>query len=270
MKHLQSFNEFLNEASVFSPKNIKEYKFDKNSIKEIKNWSYNINDLTLKYKNFENYVDDLSYFMEFLEGKSDRNSIYHRITINNVDFIIQLNVNNSTTFDDEQVAKYKYLSFTVDKNTMSTYILNANDKLKGYNDLVNFLVSKFEQRIYDAASELLGIKVLYVIKAGDISPATGKTGHGWSIFDSPNCNLYYDKKTNNVLYGQLDIKIGDKFKILDDQSHKELYHIFTISEIVPCNYKSFVAFSAKHGAKIPIGSYQKQPGSFNFVLLSIK
>jgi hypothetical protein len=160
--------------------------------------------------------------------------------------------------------------FSIDRGTFAKTIGTNPDKIAGFIELLNLLFQTFQNDIYQFIGELTGVETLYVIKAGDISPATGKTQHGWSIYDSPDSFLGVTKYRDVYFGVPSNLKPGTKFKIVDDQTHKVIETQVEIVEVVPCTYKDFVALSKRRGAKIPVGAYQKQPGTFSFRLYSIK
>lgn len=270
-KRIQSLDEFINEAQlnelkVLSPKNIKEFGFNKKSVNDLKKWSYTIKDINFKYQDFEYW--GRSTFQEFLIGK--RINIWDNIIISaneKLSFVISIRIHNGLVFGIDP----GYFNFEIDKNTFDLYIGQEEDKIKGFINLLDFLFKKFKNDIYTGTNEKLNLETLYVIKAGNISPATGKTGHGWSIYDnSRETAMLGVSNGRQCLYNATGMNVGDKFKILDDQTHKLLFKEFEIVELVPCTYKDFVALSKRRGAKIPIGAFQKQPGDFQFELYSIK
>jgi len=272
MKQLLSFDEFLNEGKVLSPKNIKEYNFNKNSVKDLKNWTYKIKDLSFKFKDFEYYGETPS-FERFMQNPKDRLYDYFRLTVNDLnDLNVRLNI---CTIKENIVDVYSgsiTINLTTDVNTIKQYNLKySENSVKAILELINYLFEKYETEIYKELNKIINISELYVINAGEISPSTGKTAHGWSIYDNPKGVLLYgDDRSLLYTSGVGNIKIGDSFKVLNDQTHKVLYNVFTVKDIIECNYNAYVNFCKRQGAKIPIRSFAKQPGSYNFTLLSIK
>lgn len=270
MKIFESFKDnTLNEAKVLSPKNVKEFDWNKRSVKDLKNWSFKIKDLNIEFKKFE-FWGDKPRFNEFLNNSRENISDYLYVIINN-DFEHQVEIEISDKLNFSLEGTYKKMLFLIDEKTYYNFLLE-DDKILGFTRLLDFLFNKFSKEIYDSISEVIQTPKLYVIPAGNISPVTGKTGHGWSIYDNKNGVLFYSGR-RDLLYsasGAGNTTIGDKFKVLDDQSHKVLHNEFEVKEIIKTNYDDFVKFSKKEGAKIPVGAYKKQPGSFSFRLLSIK
>ena len=66
------------------------------------------------------------------------------------------------------------------------------------------------------------------------------------------------------------MKVGDKFKMMDDQKRKEIRKEVEIIDLVPCNYDSYVKYCKQRGYEIPVGAFQKQTGSQRIYLYSIK
>lgn len=273
MTVVKSYEEFVNESAIlekktFSPAFIAKYDLNKNSVNLLKKWSFKINELQFKSFDSEYYLNE-PYFNKFLTGTINDTSDTLSVMCGSlkIGIIIDARDNNNAlkfeTFDQK-------LMFSIDRGTFAKTIGINPDKIAGFIELLNLLFETFQTDIYQFIGELTGVETLYVIKAGDISPATGKTQHGWSIYDSPDSFIGVSNY-RNVYFGiDPNTKLRSKFKIVDDQTHKIIKDQEEIIEIIPCTYKDFVALSKRRGAKIPIGSYQKQPGSFNFNLYSIK
>jgi hypothetical protein len=271
MTVVKSYEEFVNESAIlekktFSPAFIAKYDLNKNSVNLLKKWSFKINEL--EFKSFDSeYYSDEPYFIKFLDGTINAISNLS-VMCGSLRLAITIDARDNNTLKFETYNQT--LMFSIDRGTFAKTIGTNPDKIAGFIELLNLLFQTFQNDIYQFIGELTGVETLYVIKAGDISPATGKTQHGWSIYDSPDSFIGVTKH-RNVYYGiDPNTKLGTKFKIVDDQTHKIIANQEEIIEIVPCTYKDFVALSKRRGAKIPIGSYQKQPGTFNFCLYSIK
>jgi hypothetical protein len=269
MKNIQSFEDFVNEGKLFekktfSPANIKEYDVNKNSVNALKSWSYKIKDIEIKFTDSE-YFGNKPDFFDFVNG-TGRSLWYTRFKCGDLD----LNV----TFDrwknslSIKLEANNYINFEIDENTFLRYVKLNDDKIIGFIDLLNFLFNKYSNEIYKYLSDKSGLQTLYVIKAGDISPSTGKTQHGWSIYDKTA--VLGVTKNQAIFYNAEGMKVGDKFKIVDDQSHKLIFDEIEIIELVPTTYKDFVNLSKRKGAVLPVGAFQKQTGSFKFCLYSIK
>jgi hypothetical protein len=98
-----------------------------------------------------------------------------------------------------------------------------------------------------------------VINAGKIDKVTGKTGHGWSIYEDPECIIYYSKNNSKYLlrsWGEC-LKIGETYQIVDSQTGKSIIKKFIIDGFVSCNKDDFATFV-------------KQMDNPHYELLSIK
>jgi len=271
-KRIQTLDEWineqeLNEKKVLSPANIKEFDLNKQSVKELKNWGYKIKDLNFKYKDFYFYGREATFF-EFMDNRNGLYDHFHISVNDDLNAIVKIEVGSKIDFDPEPFER-NLLKFIVDKKTFLTKS-DIDDPVLGFRNLLNFLFDKFSKDIYKLVDEKINLKTLYVIRAGKVSPSTGKTEHGWSIYDDPKHYLGVDRKKASMIWAADAMKVGDKFKILDDQTHKSIFGEFEITDLVQATYKDFVAFSKKTGAKIPIRPYKKQPGDFQYVLYSIK
>lgn len=272
MKNLQTYEEFLNEAKILSPKMIKDFDLNKNSVNDLKKYSYKLGKDYLKITGGD-YFGDKSYVIQALVNVKDRvaNNNYswsaERFNISYGDWNGQLTIDN--TISNVKINN-NYIYIPVSDVEIGIQIDKVNgDVIKG---LINFLDASFKKygsEIEAHILEMTGLEVLYVIKAGEISPATGKTGHGWSIYDNnPRAKLAWGGGWG-LMYGG-GLEIGKSYKILDDQKHTVISDKFTVKELIDCNYKDYVAFSRRTGAKVPVGAYQKQPGSYAYTLYSIK
>ena len=260
----------INEKKVFSPKTIKDLGWDKNSVKKFKSWTHTIKDLTFKFSDFEHWADGNPSFHYFLIG--EYSGVYGDLMFNINDSDSKVSVEIHTGQKTEISITDFSIDFTIDDKTFAKFIGAEDDKISGFSNMLTFLFTKFSADIYANISKKMSNKTLYVIPAGTISPATGKTGHGWSIYDNPNGVLFFNGH-GHALYsasGQGDIKVGDGLKVLDDQKRKEIFKNFEVKHIVPTTYNDFVAYSRKMGANIPVGAYKKQTGKYKFSIYSIK
>lgn len=271
MKNLRTYEEFVNEQALFekkelSPANIKLYNANKNSVKLLKNWSYKIKDIEAKFNDME-YWGSTSNFFEFIDGKL--NTIRYMIKINDIIFNVDISLNDNKLDFDFHPPSNK-MHFEIKKLNFLQYVDENEDKVLGFIDLLNFLFKNFKSEIYEMISNKLSLETLYVIKAGEIAPATGKTGHGWSIYDYPDGVLGVIKGSGMMLWQANGMKVGDKFKLLDDQTHKIVSNEVEILDLIPANYKDFVAYSRKMGREVPVAPFKKQTGRGRFTIYSIK
>ena len=270
MKNLQSYDEFLNESKTFSPKSIKEFYLNKNSVNELKKYAYKIKDDYIKFNNAEYFGSESSLLDSLNNIKEGRFNTFYSdyLYISYKNHVIGLNLNS----DDNKnvILGTTRISLPISEAELKIFIDKSNgDVSKGFMLLLDEIFKKYGNEIAEHIEELTSLPILYAIKAGEISPTTGKTGHGWSIYDSPKSILAWGGDSN-LLYLTGSLEIGKSYKILNDQTHKVEWPKFTVKELISCNYKDFVNFSKRTGAKIPVGSYQKQPGNFNYTLYSIK
>jgi hypothetical protein len=179
------------------------------------------------------------------------------------------------TFDKKKSTSIKlgsnnHIDFEFDENTFLRHVKLNDDKILGFVDLLNFLFDKYSNEIYKYLSDKSGLETLYVIKAGEIAPATGKTQHGWSIYNNTKDAILGITKDQAIFYNASGLKVGDKFKIVDDQSRKIIFDEIEILELVPATYNDFIKLSNRKGAEVPAAPFKKQTGNFRFVLYSIK
>lgn len=275
---MRSFDEFINEEMLFenkvlSPKNVKKYNLDKSSVKKLKSWKYKIKDVEFNFGNIEFYSGGADWkpeILEYLDGESERSGSDFTITTNQgIDFDIVFKNSRSLKINDKNW-NYRRILFELDKRTFGTYIDFEDDKILGLNNLLDFLFKKFAKELYQLVQDATNLETLYVIKAGKISPKTGNTDHGWSIYDTPDGMLGVVNDGRSMLWNAKGYKVGDKFRILDDQTHQVEWHEGTITDLVPSTYKDFVAYSRKRGAKVPVAPFKKQTGKFQFTLYSLK
>jgi hypothetical protein len=286
MTMVKSYEEFVNESAIlekktFSAAFIAKYDLNKNSVNLLKKWSFKINELDFKSFDSEYYLNE-PYFNKFLTGTINDTSDTLSVMCGSLKLGIIIDARDNNNAPKFETFNQK-LMFSIDRGTFAKTIGVNPDKIAGFIELLNLLFQTFQTDIYQFIGELTGVETLYVIKAGDISPATGKTQHGWSIYDSPDSflgvseyrNVYFGinpdaKVKTTVKNGHEIISYFQKFKIVDDQTHKIINPREEIIEIIPCTKEDFIALSKRRGAKIPIGPYEKQPGTFNFCLYSIK
>ncbi|MCK9574522.1 MAG: hypothetical protein WC979_01310 [Candidatus Pacearchaeota archaeon] len=269
---IPNFDEFLfesiNEKKDLSPANIKQYNANANSVKALKSWSYKIKDANFTFKDME-YWGDVSRFFTFIENTNTNNAEL----VLNVNGSHDARVTISTydnKFDMSASVNMNTLYFNIKKSQQLQYCIEADDKVAGFIELLNFLFKTYEEQISKFVKDKEGLQTLYVIKAGEIAPATGKTGHGWSIYDYPNGVLGATNGGSMMLWSAEGFKVGDKFKIVDDQTHKLITNEVEIVALIPATYKDFVAYSSRRGAEVPVRAFQKQTGRFRFTLYSIK
>ena len=149
------------------------------------------------------------------------------------------------------------------------FIGEEEDKIGGFVKLLDFLFKKYENEVIEFFADKLNIPILYVIPVGEIAPTTGKTPHGWSIYDNPSGVLGI-LKTGGAVINATGMKVGDKFKLMDDQKRKEIRREVEIVDLVPCNYDSYVKYCRSKGLDVPVRAFQKQTGSGKIYLYSIK
>jgi hypothetical protein len=281
MKNLRTFEQFVNESfnqeklfekKELSPANIKAYNANKNSVAKLKNWSYKLKDIEVKFKDLE-YYSDKPLFFDFL---NTGNGLYNS---SNTGFymyfdIAGLIVKSQIMCNKDKLDVHFYdhnngIDFSIKKLNFLQYIDENEDKVLGFIDLLDFLFKNFESEIYEFISGKIGLETLYVIKAGEIAPATGKTGHGWSIYDYPD-GVLGATKYGMMLWNAKGFNVGDKFKILDDQTHKLIANEVEIIDLVPATYKDFVEYSRRNGREIPVAPFKKQTGRGRYTLYSIK
>jgi hypothetical protein len=263
----EEVHNILREKKELSPTNVKTYNANKTSVNKLKSWTYKLKDIDVKFHDMEYYGDEASEFFEFINGKSTR-IYYLRINIGGT--IVTTPI---STHHDKLACKVDpesdYIYFDIKRTNYNQFIGKNADTVLGFIDLLDFLFKNFENEIYKFASSKRNLETLYVIKAGEIAPTTGKTGHGWSIYDFPN-GVLGATKYGMMLWDAKGMKVGDKFKLLDDQTHKLISNEVEIVDLIPAKYADFVQYSRKRGADIPVAAYKKQPGKFRFTLYSIK
>lgn len=272
MKHVLNFEGYLNEnilleKKVLAPATINKYGWNKNSANALKKWSYKLGEYNVTFNDFEFYGNDPE-IVDWLSGT--RTSLYY-LSLKFNDLVIQqvFVKGNQLALDSRNFAKSNSLYFDIDDKTFNQYIVAEEDKMLGFINLLTFLYDKFKKEIGQLVGEKMGLATLYVIKAGKISPETGKTEHGWSIYDNPK-GILGVTEGSMILYSAAGMKVGDKFKIVDDQKHTVINNQVEIVELIPATYKDFVDLSKRRGAVVPIGAFKKQPGKFSFELFSIK
>lgn len=277
MKNLRTFEQFVNENAEalfekkeLSPANIKTYNANKNSAKALKNWSIKLKDYTVKFNDLEYYGTN-SEFFEFINNVNNTKHIDHfSVRVNDVVISIPISRKNNKSEIKFDSVYLPHIHFDIKDLEYLQYIDENEDKILGFIDLLNYLFKKYENEIYDFVDEKLNLQTLYVIKAGEIAPATGKTGHGWSIYDNPDGILGICKGTRKALWTANEMKVGDKFKLLDDQTHKVVSNEVEIEALIPATYKDYVAYSRKRGLEVPVAPFKKQTGSGRLILYSIK
>jgi hypothetical protein len=224
MKDLKTFEQFVNESfnkekllekKELSPANIKAHGANKNSVAKLKNWSYKLKDITAKFRDMEYYGADSDFF-NFLENNFNLNYLF--LDIGDTSMRITISAKHEK-LSVEYNASSNSIWFNIKQSHFFQYIGGNEDKVLGFIDLLNFLFKNFESEIYGFASGKMNQETLYVIKAGEIAPATGKTGHGWSIYDYSD-GILGATKNGIMLLNAKGMKVGDKFKILDDQTQK--------------------------------------------------
>jgi hypothetical protein len=271
MKNLRTFEEFINEELILekkelSPANVKAYNANKNSVNALKKWTYKLKDIEAKFQDMEYFGQD-SEFFEFINGK--KQTVYY-LTLNIGGIAIRTTISysdNELKFEQNPANNRIYLEFK--QLHFLQYVDENEDKVLGFIDLLNFLFKNFENEIYEFISAKISLQTLYVIDAGKIAPGTGKTGHGWSIYDYPN-GVLGATKYGLMLWDAKGFKVGDKFKVLDDQTHKLVSNEVEIVDLIPATYKDFVNYCRQKGYEVPVAPFKKQTGSGRFTLYSIK
>lgn len=280
MKNIKSFEDFVNESiepinelKTFSPANVKEYDINKSSLAALKKWSYKIDDIEIKFVDVEEYWSKgiTPYFIQFLKEKVS-SAGFVKFTVNGEETGIRIayNGNNKPGLHAAERPYVGLMEAEINKSDFLRFIGEVEDKIGGFIKLLDYLFKTYEKEIYEFYSGLLNLKTLHVIPVGDIAPATGKTPHGWSIFDQPTSVLGILKNGRYAVISAAGMKIGDKFKLVDDQKRKEIQKEAEIVELIPCNFDSYVKYCKSKGYEIPVGAYQKQPGSGRIYLYSIK
>jgi hypothetical protein len=274
MKNLKTFEQFVNESfnkektfekKELSPANIKAHDANKNSVAKLKNWSYKLKDITAKFRDMEYYGADSDFF-NFLGNNFNLNYLFLDIGDTNMRITISAKHEKLSV---EYNASSNSIWFNIKQSHFFQYISGNEDKVLGFIDLLDFLFKNFESEIYGFASGKMNQETLYVIKAGEIAPATGKTGHGWSIYDYSD-GILGAAKNGIMLLNAKGMKVGDKFKILDDQTQKVLFNEVEIVALIPTTYQDFVEYSRRDGREIPVGRFNKQTGRGRYTLYSIK
>jgi hypothetical protein len=274
MKNLRTFEQFVNESfneeklfekKELSPANIKAYNANKNSVAKLKNWSYKLKDVEAKFRDMEYYGKESNFF-DFL--KTGNFISYMFLDIAGINMRIDIS-SRQEKLGVEFDASYNSIRFAIKKLDFLQYVDKNEDKVLGFIDLLDFLFKNFESEIYEFVSGKISLETLYVIDAGEIAPATGKTGHGWSIYDYPD-GVLGATKGGMMLWNAKGFKIGDKFKILDDQTRKLISNEVEIIDLIPATYQNFVEYSRKKGREIPVAAFKKQTGSGRYTLYSIK
>lgn len=280
MKNIKTFEEFVNESiepinelKTFSPANIKEYDINKSSLAALKKWSYKIDDIEIKFVDVEEYWSKgiTPYFIQFLKEKV-ASSGFVKFTVNGEETGIRIayNGNNKPGVHAAERPYVGLMEAEINKSDFLRFIGEVGDKVAGFIKLLDYLFKTYEKEIYEFYSGLLNLKTLHVIPVGDIAPATGKTPHGWSIFDQPTSVLGILKNGRYAVISAADMKIGDKFKLVDDQKRKEIQKEVEIVDLIPCNYDSYVKYCKSKGYEVPVGAFQKQTGEGRIYLYSIK
>jgi len=282
MKHIHTFEQFVNESfeainelKTFSPANIKEYDLNKNSIAALKKWSYKIKDIDIKFIEPEDYWNKNypATFIQFLKGERAFSG-WNQFTVNGQPFGIEI-------ISDPSIPGYKngfyeadrpYVGnqkFGIKQSEFLSFVGEAEDKVAGFIKLLDHIFKANEKEVYEIYNSKINLKTLYVIPVGDIAPATGKTPHGWSIYDQPSSVLGILGGGGAVI-NAAGMKIGDKVKLVDDQKRKEIRKEATIIDLVPCNYGDYTKYCKQTGKEVPVGAYQKQTGNGRIYLYSIK
>lgn len=282
MKNLKTFEEFINESiepineyKTFSPANIKEYGINKSSLDKLKKWSFKINDLDIKFVEIEDYYNKnfIPAIFVFLDIRQDRYNMYPDrsgyiiISVNGENFRIQIEKKPSKLGFYEE---YDLIRLGIKETEFAKYILAEEDKIEGLINLLTDMFKTYAKEFEELISTKIGLPSLHVIRVGEVAPATGKTPHGWSIYDQPTSVIGMFGNSGGFYAAANTFKVGDKFKVFDDQNGKLLWKEVTIKEIVPCNYDSFVRYSRSVGAKIPVKAFQKQTGKFGIDIWSVK
>ena len=283
MKNINTFKEFVNESKLqainelktFSPANIKQYDLNKSSIAALKKWSYKIDDIEIKFVDVDEYWNKTvtATFIQFLKG--DRAfSGWNKFTVNGQPFGIEIIYDASipgykNTFYEADRPYAGNQKFGIKQSEFMMYIGEVEDKITGFIKLLDHIFKANEKDVYEIYSSKLNLHTLHVIPVGDIAPATGKTPHGWSIYDQPSSVLGILAGGGAVI-NAAGMKVGDKFKMVDDQKRKEIRKEAEIIDLVPCNYDSYVKYCKQRGYEIPVGAFQKQTGSQRIYLYSIK
>jgi hypothetical protein len=281
MKNLLTFNEFLNESRIesinelktFSPANVKQYNLNKSSVSNLNKWSYKLEGIEVKFLQPEDYwnKDYTPQFIGFLEG-SERSTAYSAFTINGESTSINIYYGSSDKpgfYASDSPYKGKF-HFIIKQSEFLMFIAEVEDKIDGFVKLLDHLFKTYESDIQEKFNERLNLKTLHVIPVGEIAPGTGKTPHGWSIYDQPSSILGIAKGTRSAFISANSMKIGDKFKVMDDQKRKEIFKEIEIIDLVPCNWDSYIKYCKSKGYEVPVGAFQKQLGRGRLYLYSIK
>jgi hypothetical protein len=272
MKNIQTFEEFLNEGTLlekktFSPANVKEYGLNKKSVDALKSWKFKIDDMVASFQDSEYWGNKPDLFF-FMNGQMEWMLSGFVVNIAGIPIGLKMDASENTSkieFD----AYYTRMDIDFKKSEYLQHIEGNEDSVLAFIDLLNYAFTKYEKEISAFVKGKLSLETLYVIDAGKISPSSGKNGHGWSIYDHPKAFMGFTK-SSDVIWSSGELKVGDKFKIVNDQNHKVISDEVVITDVINANYRDFVAISKKRGANIPVGSFQKQPGRFQFTLLSVK
>lgn len=280
MKNIKSFEDFVNESiepinelKTFSPANVKEYDINKSSLAALKKWSYKIDDIEIKFVDVEEYWSKgiTPYFIQFLKEKV-ASAGFTKFTVNGEETAIRIayNGNNKPGVHAAERPYVGFMEAEINKSDFLKFIGEVDDKIAGFIKLLDHLFKTYEKEIREFYSGLLNLNTLHVIPVGDIAPTTGKTPHGWSIFDQPTSVLGILKNGRYAVISAADMKIGDKFKLVDDQKRKEIQKEVEIVDLIPCNYDAYNKYCKSKGYEVPVGAFQKQTGEGRIYLYSIK
>lgn len=285
MKNLKTFEDFVNESydnellekKILVPKIINNYfNGDKKGAKALKGWSFKIKDLEFKMKSLDYYGDE-PWLQKFLSGEKEQFFDYITLVCGEKEFSVKISSAENKLSVKSNVSKSdNTVLFTIDKKTFGTYIYGQDNPLESLAELLTFLFDKFSKEIYEDFETVVGAKKIFAIKVGAIAPDTGKTPHGWSIYESPNSELYMVRGyyTRFALIGAKGtLKVGEKITLINDQTGKPYFDggtICEVTEIVKPTREDYIKYSSRNGLDVPVKAFQKQSGKGRLTLYSIK
>ena len=277
MKNLNHYltenkNEKLLEKKVLSPVNIKLSGLDKKSIDSFKKLKLKSGNLDISFIGISDYFysfdNELPYFFKFLEGTGVYSSTMN-FDINGTKTAVRVQLSKSGKSELIVTNATNTVEFIISSTDYAKYIGSTENKVEGFSNLLEYLFKKYTKELSEFVKNKEDVKVFYIIDAGKISPTTGNTQHGWSIYNTKTKLAVIGNTT--MLYGADMLKVGDKIKVVDDQNHSRVYfNEVEVKDIINSTPEEFINYSRKNGAEVPVKAFSKQPGKFRYSLYSIK
>lgn len=257
MKNIQDFNDFINESNNINEGRVPGKRHpdssgrdllrgDKSkSAKELKKFTTVSGKKKFYFYNATEDGYDLNFFRVMEEGIGYAQSL--KVQMNSEDgipIIITFAVNED--YKKLQVdPRWDKKVLIPEELFMSFYYSNGKDAVKAFGIIMERFFNDNKNYLSEREStESKGIKA-HVLSIGNINIQTGKTAHGWSIYDNPEMRVYLCN--HRLLYASPDtFNVDDKVTLVGNDNGRRL-DLLTVNDSSPCIKEDVIKMLLKYG-----------------------